>query len=170
MRKGFGTLKLITLKWKGENKFPPFFTYLIDLAEVYYTRRRHLPSSNCEFFENRCRESRATIIYSPKSVNDCCPHLFHVLLRIRDFRENRRGEGHDFCLIGVHEVTLALVPLNCSTSESKDDVCVCVCVCVCAGSHSCTVVMQCHSLSLQICQTSCSTFASCSLRRRCEVP
>lgn len=96
----------LTLKWKGENKFQPFFPYLIDLA-VCYTRRRHLPSSSCEFFENWCRESRAVL----RSVNDCCPHLFHLLsylgemrckrpalgaVPVRDFHENRRRERHYF--------------------------------------------------------------------------
>jgi hypothetical protein len=39
------------MKWRGENKLLSFCPYLIDLAEVCYTRRRNLPSSNCEFFE-----------------------------------------------------------------------------------------------------------------------
>jgi hypothetical protein len=65
------------------------------------------------------------------SANGCCCHIWvkrgvrdlHlVLLCVRDFRENRRREGHDFffLLIGVHEITLTRVQLNCIAFESKE--------------------------------------------------
>ena len=91
--------------------------------------------------------------------------LHLVRLRIADFRENRRREGHDFFLIGVREITIALVPLNCITFESKERVGK---VCVCVLRHTFAVLLCCDTLPLQIFQTSCSTFAFCSLRKRCE--
>jgi hypothetical protein len=51
-------------------------------------------------------------IWVKRGVRDL--HL--VLLRVRDFRENRRREGHD--LIGLNEIKLAVVSLNYSTFES----------------------------------------------------
>jgi len=86
-----------------------------------------------------------------------------VRLRIVDFRENRLKEGRDFFLIGVHEITLALVPLNCITFESKERLGK-----VCVLCHTFAVLLCCDTMPLQIYRTSCSTFSFCSLRKRCE--
>ena len=119
-----------------------------------YTRRRHLPSSNCEFFENRCRESRALL----RSVNDCCPHLFHLLSYLGETRGKRPAlitvahsrfswkstQGRPwffFFLIGVHGISLSLVPLNCSTFESKERL-----VKVCVLRHTFALLLCCATL------------------------
>jgi hypothetical protein len=60
-----------------------------------------------------------------RAVNDCCPHFLHYvhiwvkralrhlhekLPRLRDFREIAAGKAVLFFLMGVRDITLALVP------------------------------------------------------------
>lgn len=124
------------MKWEGANKFPLIFPCLIDLAAASYRRRRHLLSSSCEFFGNRCREHRAVLRGVSDCGCDCCPHVLHLLT----YQGETEGKGPALSaltahsaifmkidaensvlfLIGLHEVTLVLVPLKCVTVDSKE--------------------------------------------------
>jgi hypothetical protein len=73
------------------------------------------------------------------------------------------GKAMIFFLIGVHEITLARVPSNCITFERKERLGK-----VYVLRHTFAVLLCCATLPLQIFQTSCSTLAFCSLRKRCE--